>query len=84
MFSLKCFQLLFVLLFALNYLCDSVIIDYNNPIAQTAYGQVRGKQYLYSSNGTGITVRQVVAFIGVPYARPPVGVNRFLVCYDRI
>ncbi len=64
--------------FGTYYLSDCAVIDYKNPIAQTVYGQIRGKPYTYTTTGTS-NARQVVAFIGVPYARPPTGVNRFLV-----
>jgi hypothetical protein len=71
---------LIILFFAFGTYClsDCAVIDYNNPIAQTVYGQVRGKQYTYSSTGAA-GARHVVAFIGVPYARSPTGVDRFLV-----
>ncbi|CAG2177933.1 unnamed protein product, partial [Oppiella nova] len=57
--------------------CQSVQIDYNSPQVQTAYGPIRGKPYPYSTTGTA-GQKQVVAFIGVPYARPPTGYDRFM------
>ncbi len=67
---------LLILLVVNYYLCDCVVIDYDNPIVDTLYGQVRGKPYIYSSSETA---RHAVAFIGVPYANPPTGINRFRV-----
>ena len=72
-----------VILFGLYLISETAIIDYTNPVAQTAYGQIRGKPYTYASTGTGAS-RQVVAFIGVPYARPPTGYDRFLVSLNSI
>ncbi|XP_054166563.1 venom carboxylesterase-6-like [Oppia nitens] len=63
-----------VTFFAAIYEC--VNFDYNNPIAQTLYGQVRGKPYTLPATGTGFN-KQVIAFIGIPYSRPPTGYDRF-------
>lgn len=78
----KCivFSLLTCLMIHSSY---CVVIDANNPIVQTQYGQIRGKPFQFSSSIN--TQRTVVQFIGVPYARPPTGVDRFMVhifyCY---
>lgn len=54
---------------------NSVIIDYNNPTVVTSYGTVKGR----TLDGISSINRRYVQFIGVPYARPPTGSDRFQV-----
>lgn len=44
----------------------------HTPIINTKYGQLRG--FYRSVNGYGL---RVATYLGVPYATPPVGANRF-------
>lgn len=44
-----------------------------DPIAYTVYGQVQG---LYGESRCG---RQIIKFLGIPYAKPPTGTLRFKV-----
>ena len=82
MYSSKVFQALSVCLLGLVYLCNSAVIDYSNPVVQTNSGQIRGKPYTWQTTGTSPAVRQVVEFIGIPYARPPTGYDRFRVSHN--
>jgi hypothetical protein len=69
--------ILVVVIVILNcYYSLCAVIDYENPLAQTVFGQVRGRKYTFSSSGG---VKNVAAFIGIPYARPPTGADRFAV-----
>ncbi len=47
---------LLILLVVNYYLCDCVVIHYDNPIVDTLYGQVRGKPYKTISE---ITTREI-------------------------
>lgn len=53
-------------------------IDVNNPVVQTQFGPVRGARYqLASPLNSKLASQNIVAFIGIPYAAPPTGANRF-------
>lgn len=58
------------------------IVDFNNPIVHTQFGSIRGK---IDERKTKFNRRPICTFLSIPYARPPVGSNRFLVscccCY---
>lgn len=45
----------------------------NLPIVQTNYGQIRGRHLVLSSG------KEINAFLGIPYAKPPIGHLRFKV-----
>lgn len=53
-------------------------LDPNNPIVQTKWGPVRGTIYK-PSHSLFNRPFQIVQFVGVPYASPPTGTNRFRV-----
>lgn len=55
------------------------IVDFNNPIVHTQYGSIRGK---IDERKTKFNRRPICTFLSIPYARPPVGANRFLVSFD--
>ena len=52
------------------------IVDFNNPVVHTQYGSIRGK---IDERKTKFNRRPICTFLSIPYARPPVGSNRFLV-----
>lgn len=57
-------------------------IDPNNPIVQTQFGPVKGAKYVPSQSLISNRIFDgisYVQFIGIPYAAPPTGVNRFRV-----
>lgn len=66
------------LLLALNafLLTSAWIVDFNNPIVHTQYGSIKGK---IDERRTKFNRRPICSFLSIPYARPPVGSNRFLV-----
>ena len=52
----------------------SISATYANPVVDTKYGPVEGIS-------VPIHTGQIIdSFMGVPYARPPVGDLRFMVC----
>lgn len=55
---------------------DAWIVDFNNPIVHTQYGSIRGK---IDERKTKFNKRPICSFLSIPYARPPIGSNRFLV-----
>lgn len=55
---------------------QSWIVDFNNPIAHTQHGSIRGK---IDERRTKFNRRPICSFLSIPYARPPIGANRFLV-----
>lgn len=71
-------QLLFkcILMATLINSISSWIVDFNNPIVHTQYGSIRGK---IDERKTKFNRRPICTFLSIPYARPPVGSNRFLV-----
>lgn len=52
------------------------IVDFENPIVHTQYGPIKGK---IDERKTKFNRRPICTFLSIPYARPPVGSNRFLV-----
>lgn len=52
------------------------IVDFNNPIVHTQYGSIRGR---IDERKTKFNRRPICSFLSIPYARPPIGSNRFLV-----
>lgn len=52
------------------------IVDFNNPIVHTQYGSIRGR---IDERKTKFNRRPICTFLSIPYARPPVGANRFMV-----
>jgi hypothetical protein len=52
------------------------IVDFNNPIVHTQYGSIRGK---IDERKTKFNRRPICTFLSIPFARPPVGANRFMV-----
>lgn len=66
------------LLLAFNafLLTSAWIVDFNNPIVHTQYGSIKGK---IDERRTKFNRRPICSFLSIPYARPPVGSNRFLV-----
>lgn len=52
------------------------IVDMNNPIVHTQYGSIKGKM---DERKTKFNRRPICSFLSIPYARPPIGTNRFLV-----
>lgn len=56
------------------------IVDFNNPIVHTQYGSIRGK---IDERKTKFNRRPICTFLSIPYARAPVGSNRFLVSHTR-
>lgn len=52
------------------------IVDFNNPIVHTQFGSIRGK---IDERKTKFNRRPICTFLSIPFARPPVGANRFLV-----
>ena len=61
---------------ALIQLSSAWIVDFNNPIVHTQYGSIRGK---IDERKTKFNRRPICTFLSIPYARPPIGSNRFLV-----
>lgn len=55
--------------------CDFAV----GRLVTTEYGQLRGYQHTFNNRmaGTGYRLPAVDVFLGVPYATPPVGSNRF-------
>lgn len=68
------FKLLIVAEISIS-LSSSWIVDFNNPIVHTQYGSIRGK---IDERKTKFNKRPICSFLSIPYARPPVGANRFL------
>lgn len=56
--------------------CFAWIVDFNNPVVHTQYGSIRGK---IDERKTKFNRRPICTFLSIPYARPPIGANRFLV-----
>jgi len=69
------------LLLGLNslLLVSAWIVDFNNPIVHTQYGSIRGK---IDERKSKFNRRPICTFLSIPYARPPVGSNRFLVSIE--
>lgn len=65
----------YFILFAVNSTL-AWIVDFNNPIVHTQYGSIRGK---IDERRTRFNRRPICSFLSIPFARPPVGANRFLV-----
>ena len=65
-----------LILIALTRPIVAWIVDFNNPIVHTQYGSIRGK---IDERKTKFNRRPICTFLSIPYARPPVGSNRFLV-----
>lgn len=67
-----------VLLVALALVQTSLgwIVDFNNPIVHTQYGSIRGR---IDERKTKFNRRPICTFLSIPYSRPPIGSNRFLV-----
>ena len=55
--------------------------QFDSTLVVTELGPIRGKRY---ESVTKFYKRQINAFIGIPYARPPLGVNRFRVLYNQL
>ncbi|KAG9510248.1 Neuroligin-4, Y-linked [Fragariocoptes setiger] len=55
-------------------LASSWIVDFNEPTVHTQYGTIRGK---IDERKTRFNRRPICTFLSIPYARPPVGSNRF-------
>lgn len=68
--------LLLISLTTLVSITSAWIVDFNNPIVHTQYGSIRGK---IDERKTKFNKRPICTFLSIPYARPPVGSNRFLV-----
>lgn len=60
-----------ILQFAVLILLHINYVKCEAPLVKYKYGTVRGK---YQTTFSG---RKIAAFLGVPYASPPVGENRF-------
>lgn len=72
-------ELLLVIFFlasCLQNLASSWIVDFNNPIVHTQFGSIRGK---IDERKTKFNRRPICTFLSIPFARPPIGSNRFLV-----
>lgn len=54
----------------------SWLVDFNNPIVHTQFGPITGK---IDELKTRFNRRPICTFLSIPYARPPIGSNRFLV-----
>lgn len=52
------------------------IVDFNNPVVHTQYGTIRGR---IDERKTKFNKRPFCSFLSIPYARPPIGSNRFAV-----
>lgn len=72
---LRLAQLLLLLTLAISS-SFAWIVDFNNPIVHTQYGSIRGK---IDERKTRFNRRPICTFLSIPYARPPIGSNRFLV-----
>ena len=68
-------NLLFIFLY--NYII--ALSSEQSLTVETNSGPLRGKLY---ENRSKFNKRSINAFIGIPYANPPVGVNRFKVCLN--
>ena len=53
-----------------------------DPVVNTRYGLVRGSTYRVTSQNQPGRTFQFLQFIGVPYAAPPTGSNRFRVSFS--
>lgn len=72
-------QIAFVATYLIVLAVDSArawIVDFGNPIVHTQYGTIRGK---IDERRTRFNRRPICSFLSIPFARPPVGANRFLV-----
>lgn len=73
--SYLCLNLYLTLLIVAST-AQSWVVDFNNPIVHTQYGTIRGK---IDERKTKFNRRPICTFMSIPYARPPIGANRFLV-----
>lgn len=69
-------HLLLSALEAVALLSSAWIVDFNNPVVHTQYGSIRGR---IDERKTKFNRRPICTFLSIPFARPPVGINRFLV-----
>lgn len=60
---------------AITLLSSAWIVDFNNPVVHTQFGTIRGK---IDERKTKFNRRPICSFLSIPYARPPIGTNRFL------
>ena len=65
-----------IILSQISLLCHTCLCQSDSLVVNTNSGLVRGKRFEQKSK---FNQRPINAFIGIPYARPPVGQNRFRV-----
>lgn len=63
-------------LWSLATIAESWIVDFNNPVVHTQYGSIRGR---IDERKSKFNRRPICSFISIPFARPPIGSNRFQV-----
>lgn len=69
----------FLLITSLIHAINSWNLDDVEPIVQTRYGQLRGRRSALPKSISSDV--RISSFIGVPYAQPPIGINRFSASY---